>query len=362
MDARLFFRFFVSMFLVFMLSTATSAARFETANFSVDNAPTQKLAKEFCETAERCRNDLAILWLGESMPDWSVPCPIKVRVGEHLGAGGSTTFIFQGGEVYGWEMDIQGSAERILDSVLPHEITHMILASHLREPVPRWLDEGAATSVEHDSEKEKYRKMIRHFLREDVRKCLPFNRMVALKEYPDDVMPFYAQGFSVIEYLIAVGGHQRLVRFAETGTKTKDWNTALQKHYGFASLGDLQKNYWVKWVSAGSPRTLTPELSPGAVLAASAVSVESEKSERFQPLEPITLVSAKPSPQYGQSRVIPIPTTTRDGSRVIAIPSVYEVSAESVSSASRHDLRKEEGTGKNGDILVDCSSSPPLFR
>lgn len=361
MDARFFFRLAFTSACFLASVSILAAAQYETANFSVDNAPTLKLAKEFCETAERCRHDLAILWLGESMPDWSAPCPIKVHVGEYLGAGGSTTFVFQGGEVYGWEMDIQGSAERILDSVLPHEITHMVFASHLREPVPRWLDEGAATSVEHDSEKEKYRKMIRHFLREDVRKCLPFNRMVALKEYPEDVMPFYAQGFSVVEYLLAVGGHRRLVRFAEAGVKSKNWNVALREHYGFENLGDLQKNYWVKWVSAGSPKTLPSELSPGAVLTASNVSVKAESMERLQPLNPITLVSAKPSPKYGRSREVPIPTAWGDDSRVVPIPSVYEMSPDSVSSAS-NSASSDAKSWKDEGILVDAPLKSSLFR
>ena len=190
--------------------------QFATANFEVLNAPTVELAKLFCETAERCRSELAILWLGYKMPDWSAKCPIRVQVGETLGAGGATTFVFNNGEVYGWEMDIQGSARRIVDSVLPHEITHMILASHFRRPIPRWLDEGAATSVEHVSEKENYRRLLMQFLREDVRKGLPFNRMVALKEYPADPMPFYSQGFSVVEYLIRLGGHRQLLEFAAT--------------------------------------------------------------------------------------------------------------------------------------------------
>ena len=44
------------------------------------------------------------------------------------GAGGATSFVFDRGEVFGWKMNIQGSRERILDSVLPHEVTHTIFA------------------------------------------------------------------------------------------------------------------------------------------------------------------------------------------------------------------------------------------
>ncbi|MDR1484435.1 MAG: hypothetical protein LBT09_06390 [Planctomycetaceae bacterium] len=260
MDARFFNSFFgVVLFCVtlFLIVPFSYSSQFETVNFTVDGADTLEQARVFCETAEKCRRELAVLWLGEELPDWSSKCPITVRVGDKLGAGGATTFIFQGNAICSCEMNIQGSEKRIIDSVLPHEISHTIFATYLRSPVPRWLDEGAATCVEHYSERENYRNMIRHFLQKDVQKGLPFNRMVALKNYPDDVLPFYAQGYSVAEYLITVGGHRLLIQFAKTAIETGDWNYALREHYGIANLGELQKDYWLEWVAIGSPVLLS---------------------------------------------------------------------------------------------------------
>ena len=77
--------------------------------------------------AEFYRRELAIEWLGEALPRWYRPCPISVKVGQ-IGAGGATTFTFEGGEVFGWRMNVQGSLERILDSVIPHEVRHTIFA------------------------------------------------------------------------------------------------------------------------------------------------------------------------------------------------------------------------------------------
>ncbi|MDR2169739.1 MAG: hypothetical protein LBP59_06325 [Planctomycetaceae bacterium] len=260
MDAYFFYRFIlVILFCVveFVFVSFSYSSQYSTANFTVNGVSlTIEQARKFCETAEVCRRDLSMLWLGVALPDWSLKYPIEVKVGENLGAGGSTTFVFRGGDVYG-EMNIQGSEKRIIDSVLPHEVSHTIFATYFKAPVPRWLDEGAATCVEHYSERENYRKMIRHFLQEDVKKCLPFNRMVMLKEYPDDVMPFYAQGYSVAEYLITVGGHKLLIKFAETAMETGDWNLALRRHYGIENLGELQKNYWLEWVAIGSPVVLS---------------------------------------------------------------------------------------------------------
>ena len=283
----------------------TTGATYETANFVAD-APSAESAQQFAETAEQCRKDLAIRWLGKSLPDWSAKCPVKVHVGDDLGAGGKTSFIFENGEVFDWEMEIQGSHERILDSVLPHEITHMILASHFRAPIPRWLDEGMATSVEHHSEKANYRRMLRHYLQSNVQRCFPLNRMVTMKEYPDDPMPFYAQGFSLVEYLLEWGqqfddnSHCRLVRFAQSAMLDGDWRSTLQEHYGIQNLGELQTN-WVKWV--GSDTQTLP-----AIAQNERATVPKEPAT----VSPVASVSAKPLPQYGESvydrRVTPIPT------------------------------------------------------
>ncbi|HEY5314943.1 MAG TPA: hypothetical protein VIK18_20595, partial [Pirellulales bacterium] len=107
-------------------------ASYRTQNFVVQ-AATGDIAHRVGDEAEKFRRELAIQWLGQAMPNWSQPCPITVQVADHLGAGGATSFVFNEGEVFGWQMNIQGSLERVLDSVLPHEVTHTIFASHFRQ-------------------------------------------------------------------------------------------------------------------------------------------------------------------------------------------------------------------------------------
>ncbi|MCA9047774.1 MAG: hypothetical protein KDA89_03550, partial [Planctomycetaceae bacterium] len=122
---------------------SSTGAAYQSRNFVV-TAPTEDVARRVGEAAENYRRDLATFWRGEPLPAWSKPCRINVRPGA-LGAGGQTTFQFVGGEVLNWNMYVQGTVERILDSVLPHEVNHTIFACHFRRPLPRWADEGAAT-------------------------------------------------------------------------------------------------------------------------------------------------------------------------------------------------------------------------
>jgi hypothetical protein len=217
-------------------------------NFIV-SAPTPDFAREVCEAAERFRKELAIEWLGRELAPWESPCPIQVQVGPHLGAGGATSFVFRGGHPSDWTMTIQGSHERLLDSVLPHEITHTIFATHFGRPLPRWADEGACTTVEHASERGKQHQLLIQFLKTD--RGIAFNQMFAMKEYPSDILPLYAQGFSLARFLIAQGGKPKFVKYVGDGMRTNNWPGATKKHYGYANLSVLQVT-WLDWVRTGS--------------------------------------------------------------------------------------------------------------
>ncbi|MFO0942831.1 MAG: hypothetical protein U0930_19005 [Pirellulales bacterium] len=236
----------------------------------------QAWANQVSETAERLRKELAMHWLGTDLPPWSARCPLHVHDGAALGASGETRFLVSSGMAGDWMMTVQGTRERILDSVLPHEISHTIFASHfgkLNKYVPRWADEGAATTVEHEAEKKKHRYYLKKFLQSG--RGLAFNKMFQLKEYPNDILPLYAQGHSAVQFLIDQSGPQQFVRFLETGMRSEQWQQALAKHYDYASIWDFQRD-WNKWLLDGSPSDLSayaPKLrriGGASVVAASA--------------------------------------------------------------------------------------------
>ena len=253
MDARPPFWRPVSGLIALLLSLVASsafAASARTQNFMV-SAATQELANEIAKAAEGFRRDLAIKWLGKELPNWDQPCPITAQVDPRQGAGGATSFMFGGGRPYGWTMSIQGSRERVLDSVLPHEVTHTIFATHFGRPLPRWADEGACTTVEDASERGKQEKLLYQFL--TTNRGIAFNKMFAMKEYPRDILPLYSQGYSLARFLIAIDGERNFVKYVGAGMDSNNWTAATTEFYGFHSLSDLQLS-WLDWVRKGTPR------------------------------------------------------------------------------------------------------------
>lgn len=250
-------RWLAGLTLSLVLSSVAWGATFATPNF-VAHAEDAAVAEKVACTAEYFRRELAQEWIGEELPRWSRPCPIQVSVGS-MGASGSTTFTFEDGEVHSWDMRVRGSMERILDSVVPHEVCHTIFASRFRRPLPRWADEGAATLVEHPSERLRQVEHLNMVFRKQ--KQIPLKKLFEIREYPSDpegLYTLYAEGYSLAEFLVqrttvqaTADGKRAYLQFLADAL-SQGWDEALLAHYGYQSTDALETD-WHRWVIAGSP-------------------------------------------------------------------------------------------------------------
>jgi len=253
MDARLFRLAALVPALTLLGAASSQGATFSTQNFVV-TAVDPDFARQVAQTAEHFRVQLAHDWLGHELPRWFRPCQVSVTVGQ-IGAGGATTFTFAAGQVFGWNMKVQGTPERVLDSVIPHEVSHTIFASYFRRPLPRWADEGAASLVEHESERRRQSMLLHQVFNTPQR--IPLTSLISMKEYPGDmqsVLTLYAEGYSLADYLVQSGGETgkaRYLRFLQDGYE-KDWDHAIRTWYGLPNVTSLERR-WSNWVTAGSP-------------------------------------------------------------------------------------------------------------
>jgi hypothetical protein len=223
------------------------AAQHRTQNFVI-NAPNQEIAQQVGQWAEYYRKAKAIEWLGQEMPTWPKPCPVYVTVSME-GPSGATSFVFhpQGG-VLDMKMEIQGPLDRLLASVLPHEITHTVFAHHFRRAVPRWADEGGSVLSEDDVERERHDKIVRRIL--NGTQQFRLRQLFNMSNYPsggDKVMCLYAQGFSVSHYLVYMSDRPTFLRFVGIGMQNNNnnWDQAVQTCYGLGSVDQLEEA-WLK--------------------------------------------------------------------------------------------------------------------
>lgn len=251
---------------VAVLALCSVAATDRSRNFVV-TAPTHEIAKQIAQQAELCRHKLAVEWLGKPLPNWRYPCIVNVKVGQ-IGAGGATTFVFNGNSVSDYKMNIQGPLDRLLDSVVPHEVNHTIFAEFFRRPLPRWADEGAATFVEDESERRRQMQLAMQVLRTNRR--IPMRSLLSMMDYPrdmNDTLHLYAEGYVLTELLIQNGGRAKFLNFLNSAHK-EGWDRALHAFYNHRGT-DVMEQTWSQWVLAGCPSQVKPEVAPEATMLAS---------------------------------------------------------------------------------------------
>jgi hypothetical protein len=214
-------------------------ASYRTTNFIV-YAPTAQVAQQIGQAAEQYRKEKALHWLGREMPTWGQPCPLYVKV-TMGGPGGATSFQFDRGQILSQKMEIEGPLDRLLASVLPHEITHTVFAYYFRQPVPRWADEGGSVLSEDDQERLRHDRLVRKNLNEG--RAFQLRGLFDLRDYPrsfDQVGCMYAQGFSMTNYLVNASDRQTFLKFIDHGMH-QGWDSAVRTYYRYNSVEELEQ-------------------------------------------------------------------------------------------------------------------------
>jgi hypothetical protein len=247
-------RHFSAIALVLIAPAVASAASYDTPNFTTE-APTAELAKKFGDVAEFYRKEKALEWTGREMPQWPRRCPLHVQITQGS-AGGATTFTFgqENGKpvVTSIKMEIRGDAKQLLNSVLPHEVTHTVFANHFGRPVPRWADEGGSVLSENEEECFNHNVRCRELL--NAGRGITLRTLFRMTEYPRDMIVLYAEGYSVCDFLVKRGGNgregrQKLLQFLAQGMQSntnESWNAAANRVYGFDSVNAMEE----AWLAA----------------------------------------------------------------------------------------------------------------
>jgi len=141
-----------------------------------------------------------------------------------------------------------------LDTILPHELGHIIFREFVgfnNPGIPLWLEEGVASY----QEKSKYsqagifcRKAIAEGNFMDLKKLSSFYRVTSLDL--ELVNIFYAESFSIVDFLIKSFGRDKFVLFCQNLRDCENLEKAIRLTYPFGSLEGLDKA-WVNFLKNG---------------------------------------------------------------------------------------------------------------
>ena len=328
-----------------------------TKNFTVQ-APSARIAKLVAKTAEQHRIDFAKLWLGRELPDWKRPCPVQVTI-ELTGSSGATTMTFPESDVE-LQMQVKGSLERILANVLPHEVTHTVMATHFLKPLPRWVDEGISLLSEDEDEQVHHHHLMKKLL--DEHRAMPMGKLFVMKHYPQDVMAFFAQGFSVTDFLVKKKDRKTLLEFVKHGMETS-WDKAVKEHYGYENVNALEEAWLASFkksaeATAKKDKEIGSKITPPSSAAPmTALAYYDAKQKRFMVYQLST--SVQPITEYIQvtegKQTVMVPITTLR-QRTEFVPLICDVDKMEVHDSEGKKIDKECLTRLDKPTVVLLSS------
>jgi hypothetical protein len=225
----------------------------ETANFRVFHKQDDAYAEKVAQIAERTRSEMSRKWFGNEAPVWTPRCELIVYPtgDEYRQMTGTKPFDSPGhahvnadknnaARIVARWLHMRLDAPNMLETVLPHEATHVVLAGQFGPfNVPRWADEGIAVLSEPAYKVQQHR--------QNLVRCRQDGILFGLKElmamdYPTEprrISAFYAQSVVLVELLSSQRGPTVFTTFVRDGLRD-GYEAALQRHYGM-SFAQLQQ-------------------------------------------------------------------------------------------------------------------------
>ena len=174
---------------------------------------------------------------------------------------GFSTMGMNGGRIISRRINLRADHPTLLQAVLPHEITHVILADLFpTQQIPRWADEGLAVLSEPADEQQRRAADLVEPLAAN--RLFPVDALMSM-DYPDNRYwaLYYAQSVSLTRFLVEQGTPAQMIQFLQGSQR--------ERLRGRAPAGLQDRRLRRPPGADGSP-TPGPEPTPGPPAPAAA--------------------------------------------------------------------------------------------
>ena len=225
-----------------------------TSSFQVWMIAPEADVRSIAELCEQHRAALQKKWTSSPQPGWNPRCEIVVfptrsdfvrKLGPQAqGSSGATTIDVNRGRIGARRIDIRGDAVDWQREVLPHELTHVVLADEFsKQRISPWADEGIAMLAESGHRLAQRRLDLEQAVQRGT--FIDVRQVFAAQDGPQLTQrsAFYAESVSLAAFLIRRGSSKKLIEFVHSA-QTDGYEAAARHHYGFDSLDQLETQWY----------------------------------------------------------------------------------------------------------------------
>ncbi len=201
-------------------------------------------------------------WAGQAPRNaWQPACEIYLyptaaqyaqMTGQPEDSPGFSTMGMNAGRIISRRVNLRADHPGLVEAVLPHEVTHVILADFFTmQQIPRWADEGLAVLSEPVDEQQRRAADLINPLAAN--RLFPVETLMSM-DYPDNRYwgLYYAQSVSLTRFLTEQGTPAQMLQFLQTAQR-EGYETALRRIYKIDGYADLQD----RWLAFARSRTET---------------------------------------------------------------------------------------------------------
>jgi hypothetical protein len=240
-------------------------ARAESTNFRLMHNHPREFAEQVIRAAELARANAMDKWSDAPVSEWKPTCEMYLyataaeyakATGKPADSPGHATYKAQNGAIVGRRLDLRADDPELINCVLPHETTHLVLGDLFADSaLPRWADEGMAVLAEPRARLDRFTRTL--FSNRRQNRLVPLERLFAKNDYPDPALitVFYVESVSVVEFLVGEKGPREFVHFVRDVGKI-GLDAALQKHYACQNVTRLEERWRSKMFAAADARPI----------------------------------------------------------------------------------------------------------
>lgn len=248
--------------------TADGWSVVQTENFRIRHNQTQAYAEQVALAAEKTRAAMFDKWLGNPPDSWTPRCDIWLHpsaenysraTGVPAQMPGHSTTRGEAQRIVARRIDLRCDHPELLRAVLPHEVTHVVLADRFGEKVPVWANEGMAVLSEPRERVARHCGNVPRYWREG--KLFSAAQMIDRADYPPQAQmaSFYSQSVLLVDFLVAQKGSQTFVTFVDDISRI-GYAPALRQYYGWTPA-QLEQRWQNRVQQEAANQTLNPTLA-----------------------------------------------------------------------------------------------------